>query len=87
MWLLVMMAGLAPAPDLGGARLRLLAVTGPAVFLAVGFFGFLSPGSFLAYPEGWAKPLIVLVEIVLTASIALMLALTVLGPGARKPQR
>ncbi|WP_029353876.1 hydrogenase subunit MbhD domain-containing protein [Bosea sp. 117] len=87
MWLLVMMAGLAPAPDLGDPRLRLLAVTGPAVFLAVGFFGLLAPGSFLAYPEGWAKPLIVLVEIVLTASIALMLALIVLGPGARKPQR
>ncbi len=32
-------------------------------------------GAFLAYPPGWAKPLILVIEIVLTASIAVALAL------------
>ncbi|MBS9476909.1 hydrogenase subunit MbhD domain-containing protein [Ancylobacter radicis] len=85
MGLLLMMAGLTPPPALGDARLRALVVAGPAVFLAIGLAGFLFPGSFLAYPDGWAKPLIIVIEMALTVSIALMLLLMLLGPGARKP--
>ncbi len=85
MGLLVMMAGLVSPPALGGNGLRALVVAGPALFLAVGFAGFLVPGHFLAYPDGWAKPLIVVIETALTISIALTLMLIVLGPSARKP--
>ncbi|WGD31019.1 DUF4040 domain-containing protein [Ancylobacter sp. WKF20] len=85
MGLLVMMAGLAPPPALSDARLRALLGLGPAVFLAIGFAGFRAAGGFLAYPDGWAKPLIVVIELALTVSIALMLMLMLLGPGARKP--
>lgn len=85
MGMLLMMAGLTPPPALGNKRVRALVVAGPAVFLAIGFAGFFFPGSFLAYPDGWAKPLIVVIEMALTVSIALMLMLVLLGPGARKP--
>ncbi|MCK0209699.1 DUF4040 domain-containing protein [Starkeya koreensis] len=86
MGLLVLMAGLAPAPKLGNTRLRALVVGGPALFLALGLLGFLVPGSFLAWPEGLAKPVIVLIEVALTTSLAVLLALIVLGPGARRPR-
>lgn len=85
MWLLAMMAGLAPAPRLGDTRLRALVAGGPALFIAIGLFGFLTPGSFLAYPDGLAKPLIIVIEVALTASLAALLALIVLGPGSRRP--
>ncbi|MCS0503205.1 hydrogenase subunit MbhD domain-containing protein [Ancylobacter mangrovi] len=81
MWLLVLMAGLRAPPKLGGARLRGLIAAGPAVFIAIGLAGFLVPGQFLAYPEGWAKAAIIVIEVALTASLAAMLALIVLGPG------
>lgn len=86
MWLLVLMAGLAPAPQLSDTRLRALVAGGPALFLALGLLGFLVPGSFLAWPEGLAKPVIVVIEVALTASLAGMLALIVLGPGAHRPR-
>ena len=59
MWLLVMMAGLADAPPIGRRWLRVLLVAGPLVFIAVGLAGALTAGAFLAYPDGFAKPLIV----------------------------
>ena len=49
------------------AWMRVLLVAGPVVFLAIGFAGFVLADAFLAYPKGYAKPLIVVVEVTLTA--------------------
>lgn len=88
MWLLAMMAGLAQAPAVSRRRLRLMLVAGPAVFLAVGLAGFVTAGAFLAYPERYAKLLILTIEVPVTLSIAAMLALLVAGPPERAaPQR
>jgi multisubunit Na+/H+ antiporter MnhB subunit len=80
MWLLVMMAGLQPVPATGGVGLRLLLVIGPAIFLVIGLSGMALAGAFLAYPQGYAKPLIVLAEAALTLSIAVTLGLLAVGP-------
>jgi len=87
MWILVVIAGLARFPPVSSAALRWAVVAGPVVFLVIGFAGFLSPGLFLAYPQGYAKPLIVIMELALTLSIAVILALLVAGPpqGRRAP--
>jgi multisubunit Na+/H+ antiporter MnhB subunit len=87
MWLLVMMAGLADPPPVSGRGLRFLLIVGAAVFLAVGLAGFVTAKAFLAYPEGYAKPLILLFEGPLTLSIAATLALLVAGPPTQKPPR
>jgi multisubunit Na+/H+ antiporter MnhB subunit len=80
MWILAWMAGLARAPRCASRPLRVAVAAGPAVFIAAGLGGILVEGAFLAYPPGWAKPIILAVEIVLTASIAAALALLVMGP-------
>lgn len=80
MWLLVIIAGLTRFPPAGSTALRLAVVAGPVVFLLIGFAGFLNPGLFLSYPEGYAKPLIVVMELALTLSIAVILGLLVAGP-------
>ena len=80
MWLLVMVAGVRKVPHVSSPLLRLCIVAGPIVFLVIGFMGFLVPGTFLAYPDGFAKPLIVVMEIALTLSIAVILGLLILGP-------
>lgn len=80
MWLLVMVAGVRRVPRVSSPLLRLCIIAGPAVFLAIGFLGFLVPGQFLAYPEGYAKPLIVVMEVALTLSIAVILGLLIAGP-------
>jgi hypothetical protein len=87
MWLLAMIAGLAPPPAIGGRWLRLALVGGPLVFLAIGLAGFGLAGTFLAYPEPYAKPLIIVIEIALMLSIALTLSLLVAGPPQRPPPR
>ena len=58
MWLLVMMAGLADAPPISRSWLRGLLVAGPLAFIAIGVVGAVTAGAFLGYPEGLAKPLI-----------------------------
>lgn len=83
MWLLVSLAGLTDTPRTGRRALRLALIAGPAVFMAVGAAGILAADAFLAYPDGLAKPLILLVEWALFPSLALTLALIVAGP----PQR
>jgi multisubunit Na+/H+ antiporter MnhB subunit len=83
MWLLVMIAGLRPIPPIGSQSMRLTMVVGPVVFLAVGIAGIFFAGAFLAYPEGYAKPLIVAVEVTLTLSIGVTLGLLASGPPAR----
>jgi hypothetical protein len=63
--------------------LRLLLVAGPALFFAIGLAGFVIAGNFLAYPVSHAKLLILLIELVLAPSVAIMLGLLVAGPPMR----
>jgi len=86
MWILVMQAGLADAPPVGGQAVRIVLVAGAALFLVVGLAGFVVADAFLAYPAGYAKPLIVAIEIPLTLSIAATLGLLAAGPPARAPE-
>lgn len=81
-WLLVIMAGLADAPPISSLRLRLAVAIGPIVFLGLAAAGVLA-GTFLVYPPEYAKPLILAVEAGLTLSIAVTLALLVLGTPRR----
>ena len=87
MWILAVLAGLTRFPAASSMRLRAAAVAGPMVFLAIGFAGFWNPGLFLAYPQGYAKPLIVVMELALTLSIGVILSLLVAGPPARPVAR
>ena len=81
-WLLVAMAGLVDAPRVTSPALRLSLIFGPALFLAVGLVGAFA-GTFLGLPVEYAKSLILLIEAGLTLSIAVTLALLLVGP----PQR
>jgi multisubunit Na+/H+ antiporter MnhB subunit len=83
MWLLVMMAGLADAPPVSRRWLRWLLVAGPLAFIAIGAVGALTAGAFLAYPRGFAKPLILAIEFALMPTLTLVLGLMLLGA----PQR
>lgn len=83
MWLLVMMAGLADVPPVSRTWLRTVLVVGPVVFIAIGFAGVGTAGAFLGYPEGFGKPLIVVIELALMPSLAVTLALLLAG----SPQR
>jgi len=79
-WLIVMMASLRHTPAIGSSWLRLGIISGPAVFLVVGAAGLLVAGAFLAYPVDYAKPLIILIEVPMLLTIALVLGLLVAGP-------
>jgi multisubunit Na+/H+ antiporter MnhB subunit len=83
MWLLVMMSGLRDAPLTSRTWIRVALAAGPAVFIVVGLFGAATAGAFLAYPPGWSKPLIIVIEAALLPSLAATLALLLSGP----PQR
>ena len=74
-----MMAALVEAPPINRTWLRLGLVVGPLMFIAVGVVGILSAGAFLAYPQGFAKPLIVLIELALMPSLTLILGLLLAG--------
>lgn len=84
MWLLVIMAGLADAPPVRRSWLRLLLVGGPLVFIGIGVLGAYTAGAFLAYPAGYAKPLILAVEFALMPTLTLVLALMLLGAPLRQ---
>jgi multisubunit Na+/H+ antiporter MnhB subunit len=84
MWLLVMMAGISDAPAVDRTWVRLALAGGPAVFIAIGLLGAGVAGAFLGYPEGLAKPLIVVVEAALLPSLAVTQALLLTGPPRRK---
>lgn len=84
MWLLAYFAGLTEAPVTHQLRLRLALITGPIIFLAVGAAGVLTAGAFLGYPEGLAKPLIIVIEWALFPSLAVALALIVMGSPMRE---
>ncbi len=83
MALIVMMAQLAGGPAVSRRWLRLALVGGPAVFLGMGVLGFAIAAGFLAYPAGFAKPLILFIEAFMTLSIAVTLPLLVIGPPDR----
>jgi multisubunit Na+/H+ antiporter MnhB subunit len=83
MWLLTIMAGLTDAPPINRTWLRIGLVAGPFVFITIGIVGAASAGAFLAYPDGYAKPLIIAIELALMPSLALILALMLAGA----PQR
>ncbi len=83
MWLLTLMAGLVDVPPISRRWLRVLLVAGPVVFVAVGVAGVLLVGVFLGYPEGWAKPMILVIEFALMPSLALTLGLIMAGAPER----
>lgn len=87
MWILVMIAGPRNVPSTNRRVLRLLVILGPALFLGIGLLGFVLAGSFLAYPPGHAKPLIIIAEAALTVSIGVTLGLLAAGPPERMAQR
>jgi len=84
MWMLAWMAGRVAPPQVSARWLRVVVAAGPALFIAIGMLGWLTEGAFLAYPPGLALPIIMVVEVALTASIAVALALLVMGPPGRR---
>jgi uncharacterized MnhB-related membrane protein len=87
MWMLVQMAGLGDSPPVSNRWLRAGIVAGPLVFVAVGLLGRWTTGAFLGYPDGWAKPMIVAIEVALLPTLVLVLALLMNGAPARSADR
>ncbi len=83
MWMLVQMAGLGDAPRIDSRWVRVGIVVGPLVFVAVGLLGAWQADAFLGYPDGWAKPMIVVIELALLPTLVLVLALLLNGAPAR----
>ena len=50
-----------------------LLVAGPLAFIGIGVVGAVHAGAFLAYPEGFAKPLILVIEFALMPTLTLIL--------------
>ena len=86
MWVLPWIAGLIAPPSISDMRLRLAIAAGPLVFLLVGLAGFVWAEGFLAYPPGFAKLLILLIETAMTLSVAVAMACMIAGPPERRPQ-
>jgi len=87
MWLLLMMSGVANAPATRFRSLRLVLISGPMVFLVIGLGGLWLGEAFLAYPVAYAKLLILVIEFVMTLTIAVTLALLLAGPPGREASR
>lgn len=85
MGLLAFLAGVCRVPSPGESAVRWAAGAGVAVFLCVGLAGLALGTGFLTYPESLAKPVIVLIEVAMTLSIGVTLALLVTGPSSRLP--
>lgn len=83
MWLLAIMARLADTPAIAGRALRLCVVIGPALFLLVGLAGSWFGDGFLSYPPAIAKPVILAIELPMTLTIAIVLALLMTGAPER----
>jgi len=84
MWLIAMMARLTEPPRVDALWLRLALIAGPAVFLIVGLAGAGVAGHFFAYPEGFAKPVILFIEAFMVLTIAVTLPVLVAGPPSGK---
>lgn len=78
--LISMMAGVVRPPRIAHPIWRVMLVVGPGVFLLAGLAGAALAGGFLTLPPEIAKPAILLIEAVLTVSIAATLALLIIGP-------
>jgi multisubunit Na+/H+ antiporter MnhB subunit len=83
MWLLVVMSGLRDTPPISHRALRLWIVLGPLIFMLIGVLGSLFAGHFLGYPQGYAKLMIVAVELALLPSLTLVLGLLLMGAPKR----
>ncbi len=83
MWLLVVMAGLADTPPVTSPWLRLALISGPLIFLVIGLAGLSAGDAFLAYPEAYAKPLILVIEVGMLLTVTATLALLVAGAPER----
>lgn len=81
--IILWLAGLVAPPPVTRRWLRLVAVAGPLVFIAIGLSGMVLADGFLAYPPDLAQPLIKLIEAAMTLSCAAILALLVAGPAER----
>src|SRR5262245_4844428 len=84
MWLLIAMAGLTDTPPVSRRWLRIVLVAGPALFLAVGLGGLWLGAAFLAYPESYAKPVIIVSEIGMLLTVAATLGLLMAGAPERR---
>jgi hypothetical protein len=83
MWLLLTMAGLMDTPPVSSRRLRLVLIAGPSIFLLVGLAGLVFGDAFLAYPEAYAKALIIGIEVAMTLTVAATLGLLLAGAPER----
>jgi multisubunit Na+/H+ antiporter MnhB subunit len=84
MWMIAMMAGLTEAPRIDSRWLRRALVAGPAVFLVAGVAGVAMGGSFFSYPPGFAKPIILFIEVFMLLTITVTLPLLVAGPPQKR---
>ena len=84
MWMVTMMARLMEPPRVDAQWLRLALVAGPAVFLISGLAGEVVAGSFFAYPQALAKPIILFIEAFMVLSIAVALPMLVAGPPSER---
>lgn len=84
--LLALMAGLAQPPRVTSRAVRLALIAGPALFLLIGLAG-LQASQFLLLPAAHAKVLILGIEAALTLSIAVTLAMLVVGPPEAEKRR
>ncbi len=80
MWVLVIVAGLRQPPPVTSRRMRWLVAVGSLLFIGIGTAGIWVAEAFLAYPDGLAKPLILVIEAGLTVSVAVILGLLLAGP-------
>jgi multisubunit Na+/H+ antiporter MnhB subunit len=76
---LLRLSGWRLPPGALGWPLRLALVLGVAVFAFIGVAGFALGGPLLGYPAGWAKPLILAIELAATLSIGAILAALFVG--------
>lgn len=86
MWILVIVASLREPPRVSDRLMRFLLVVGPLCFIGIGAAGIRLAGAFLAYPEAYAKPLIIAIEVGLTISVTAVLGLLLAGPPVPEPQ-
>jgi multisubunit Na+/H+ antiporter MnhB subunit len=87
MWMVTMMARLVEPPRVDARWLRLALIAGPAVFLVVGLAGELVAGPFFAYPPGFGKPIIIVIEAFMLVSIAASLPMLVAGPPSERSEQ
>lgn len=83
---LLRLGGYGLAPLLRGLPLRLLLVSGFAVFLGVGLGVAVVEGALLDYPEAWGGRLVQLAEAAIMLAVAAALAALFVGAGARRPR-